>query len=117
MQSLTLAYRDDDRTPVIFAIHEVAKRCYELDVRIVRIRDGDEYEAALFNGAADIIIEHLEYLYDEAKKGRKIGFFCAPRRMKSRAKQRCVKRRRWRPITAKRAMPARPRFIARERAT
>jgi hypothetical protein len=80
MQSLTLAYRDDDRTPVIFAIREVAKRYYELDVRIVRIQDGDEYEAALFNGAADIIIEHLEYLYDEAKKGKKIVFFCAPSR-------------------------------------
>ena len=80
MQSLTLAYRDDDRTPVIFAIREVARRHYDLDVRIVRIKDGDEYEAALFNGAADIIIEHLEYLYDEAKKGKKIAFFCAPSR-------------------------------------
>ena len=78
MQSLTLAYRDDDRTPVIFAIREIAKRHYDLDLRIVRIKDGEEYEAALFNGAADVIIEHLEYLYDEAKQRKKITFFCAP---------------------------------------
>ena len=78
MRSITLAYRDVDRTPVIFAIRELAKRHYDLEVRIVRIKDGEEYEAALFNGAADIIIEHLEYLYDEAKKGKKISFFCAP---------------------------------------
>ncbi|MSP38710.1 MAG: hypothetical protein EXR70_09495 [Deltaproteobacteria bacterium] len=78
MLQVTLAYRDDDRTPVIFAIREMAKRHYDLDVRIVRIRDGDEYEAALFNGGADTIIEHLEYLYDEAVKGKKISFFCAP---------------------------------------
>jgi hypothetical protein len=78
MQSLTLAYRDDDRTPVIFAIREMAKRHYDLDVRIVRIKGGEDYEAALFDGSADIIIEHLEYLYDEAKKGKKITFFCAP---------------------------------------
>ena len=78
MQSLTLAYRDDDRTPVIFAIRELAKRHYDLDVQIVRIKDGAEYEAALFNGSAHIIIEHLEYLYDEAKRGKKITFFCAP---------------------------------------
>jgi hypothetical protein len=78
MDSLTLAYRDEDRTPVIFAIREMAKRHYHLDVRIVRIQAGDEYEAALFNGAADILIEHLEYLYDEAAKGKKITFFCAP---------------------------------------
>lgn len=78
MRSITLAYRDNDRTPVIFAVRELAKRHYGLDVQIVRITDGEEYEAALFNGAADIIIEHLEYLYDEAKKGKKISFFCAP---------------------------------------
>ncbi|HEX9454393.1 MAG TPA: hypothetical protein VGA27_08535 [Candidatus Binatia bacterium] len=78
MDSLTLAYRDEDRTPVIFAIREMAKRYYHLDVRIVRIQSGDEYEAALFNGAADILIEHLEYLYDEVKKGKRVTFFCAP---------------------------------------
>jgi len=78
MDSLTLAYRDDDRTPVIFAVREMARRYYQLDVRVVRIQSGDEYEAALFNGAADILIEHLEYLYDEAAKGKKITFFCAP---------------------------------------
>ncbi|HVO94279.1 MAG TPA: hypothetical protein VMT22_15625 [Terriglobales bacterium] len=78
MQSLTLAYRDDDRTPLIFAIRKIAQRQYDLDVRVVKIHDGDAYEAALFNGAADVIIEHLEYLYDEAAKGKKPMFFCAP---------------------------------------
>jgi hypothetical protein len=33
MQTLTLAYRDVDRTPVIFAIREMAKRHYSLDAR------------------------------------------------------------------------------------
>ena len=78
MQQLTLAYRDDDRTPVIFAIREMAKRHYALDVNVNCIKGGDAYEAALFNGAADIIIEHLEYLYDEAAKGKKVMFLCAP---------------------------------------
>ena len=31
MRSLTLAYRDDDRTPVIFAIRAMAARHYETD--------------------------------------------------------------------------------------
>ena len=78
MLQLTLAYRDDDRTPVIFAIREIATRRYALDVKIVRIKDGAAYEAALFNGAADIIIEHLEYLYEGAAKGKKVTFLCAP---------------------------------------
>jgi hypothetical protein len=78
MQQLTLAYRDDDRLPVMLAVRDLARRHYELDVKVVRIKGGAEYEAALFNGAADIIIEHLEYLYDEAVKGKKVTFFCAP---------------------------------------
>lgn len=78
MQNLTLAYRDDDRTPVIFAIREVARRHYDLDVRVVRIKDDTAYEASLFDGTANILIEHLEYLYDEARQGKKVTFFCAP---------------------------------------
>jgi len=78
MENLILAYRDVDRMPVLLAICKMAERHYNLMVRVVRIKDGDAYEAALFNGAADILIEHLEYLYAEAAKGRKIAFFCAP---------------------------------------
>src|ERR1043166_468708 len=78
MKSISLAYRDDDRLPVILAIREMARRHYDLDVRVVKIKDGDEYEAALFNGAADVIIEHLEYLYEEAARGKKVSFLCAP---------------------------------------
>ena len=78
MKSISLAYRDDDRLPVILAIREMARRHYDLDVRVVKIKDGDEYEAALFTGAADVIIEHLEYLYEEAARGKKVSFLCAP---------------------------------------
>ena len=60
MRSLTLAYRDDDRTPVIFAIRAMAARYYDLDVRIVEIKDAGDYEAALFNGAAQAISNTYE---------------------------------------------------------
>ena len=78
MRRLKLAYRDDDRTPVIFCIKEIAARYYDIDVEAVQIKGTEEYEAALFNGAADIIIEHLEYLYEAAAKGERITMFCAP---------------------------------------
>jgi ABC-type nitrate/sulfonate/bicarbonate transport system substrate-binding protein len=78
MQTITLAYRDNDRTPVIFAIREMARQYYDLDVNVVRIKNSAAYEAALFDGSADVIIEHLEYLYAEAAKGNSIAFFCAP---------------------------------------
>lgn len=78
MRTLRLAYRDDDRTPVIFCIKEMARRHYDIDVEVVQIKGTEEYEAALFDGSCGVIIEHLEYLYDEAVKGKKVAIFCAP---------------------------------------
>ncbi len=75
---IRLAYRDDDRTPVIFCIKEMAARYYNLDVDVVQIKGTEQYEAALFNGSCEVIIEHLEYLYQEAAQGKKITMFCAP---------------------------------------
>ena len=77
MPTIRLAYRDEDRTPVIFCIKEMARRHYELDVEVLRIKGTKEYEAALFNDACDVIIEHLEYLYSAAQE-KKITMFCAP---------------------------------------
>jgi hypothetical protein len=78
MRRLRLAYRDDDRTPVIFCIRELARRYYDIEVEVIQIKPTEDYEAALFSGACDVIIEHLEYLYDEAAKGKKVAFFLAP---------------------------------------
>ncbi len=78
MQELKLAYRDNDRTPVIFCIKEMARRHYGIDVKVVQIRGAKEYEAAIFNGSADVIIERMDYLFGEAVKGSKVAMFCAP---------------------------------------
>jgi hypothetical protein len=78
MRTLRLGYRDDDRTPVIFCIKEMALRHYDIDVEVLQIKNTEAYEAALFDGSCDVIIEHLEYLYDEAAKGKKVAIFCAP---------------------------------------
>lgn len=78
MDRVRLAYRDNDRTPVIYCMREMARRHYGLDVEVSRIAGGKEYEEALFEGACDVIIEHLEYLYAEASRGRRTTMFCAP---------------------------------------
>ncbi len=78
MDKIRLAYRDNDRTPVIFCIREMARRHYDVDVEVLRIQPTDEYEAALFDGAADVIIEHTEYLVGEPFRGRNVAMFCAP---------------------------------------
>jgi hypothetical protein len=78
MPTVRLAYRDEDRTPVIFCIKEMARRHYNVDVEVILIKPTKEYEAALFNGSCDVLIEHLEYLYPEAAHGKKVTMFCAP---------------------------------------
>jgi hypothetical protein len=79
METVRVAYRDDDRTPVIYCIREMALRHYGVNVEVLRIKDYGEFEAALFNDSADVLIDHVEFLYAEATKGKKITFFCAPR--------------------------------------
>ena len=78
MQTVRLAYRDEDRTPVIFCIKEMARQYYDVDVEIVLIKGTKEYEAVLFNDSCDVIIEHLEYLYSVAAQGKRVAMFCAP---------------------------------------
>jgi hypothetical protein len=75
---IRLAYRDDDRTPVIFAIQAMARAHYALDVEVVQIKGTREYEVGLFDDACDVIIEHLEYLYGEPALAHQVSMFCAP---------------------------------------
>ena len=79
MESVRLAYRDDDRTPVIYCIKEMALRHYGIDVQVLQIKPYADFEAALFDDSADVLIDHVEFLYAEAAKGKKVTFFCAPR--------------------------------------
>ena len=78
MRTVRLAYRDQDRTPVIYCIKAMAERYYGVTVEVVQIEEQKEFEAALFDHACDVIIEHIEYLHTEAGKGKKITLFCAP---------------------------------------
>jgi len=78
MRKIRLAYRDHDRTPVIYCIRVLAEKYYDIHVEVRQIEPQKEFEAALFNGNCDVIIEHIEYLHTEAAKGKKIALFCAP---------------------------------------
>jgi len=79
MDTVRVAYRDDDRTPVIYCIKEMGAKHYGINVEVLKIKPYAEFEASLFNGTADVLIDHVEFLYAEAAKGKKITFFCAPR--------------------------------------
>ena len=78
MRTIRLAYRDHDRTPVIYCIKAMAARHYGVNVEVLHIEPQRDFEAALFDHACDVIIEHIEYLHTEAAKGKKATLFCAP---------------------------------------
>ena len=48
MEKIRLAYRDNDRTPVIFCIKEMAREHYDLDVEVLHIQP--RYEHAIKTG-------------------------------------------------------------------
>jgi len=76
-KGIRLAYRDNDRTPVIYAIKELARR-YDVDVEVLQIRGSKEYEAAIFEGSCDVIVEHLEYFFGQRSGESPVTMFCAP---------------------------------------
>ncbi len=78
MRVVQLAYRDHDRTPVIYCIKAMAERHYDIHVEILHIEERDAFEAALFDDRCDAIIEHFEYLHAVPGRGKPITLFCAP---------------------------------------
>jgi hypothetical protein len=52
MRTVRLAYRDHDRTPVIYCIKAMAEHYYGIDVEVLHIEPQREFEAALFDHAA-----------------------------------------------------------------
>ena len=68
MSTIRLAYRDHDRTPVIYCIKAMAERHYGVNVEVFHIHERQAFEDALLNRRCDTIIEHIEYLYLEATR-------------------------------------------------
>jgi hypothetical protein len=56
METVRVAYRDDDRTPVI-CIREMGLKHYGVNVEVLKIKDYGEFEAALFSDSADVLID------------------------------------------------------------
>ena len=77
--TVRLAYRDHDRTPVIYCIKAMAERHYDVNVEILHIEEREAFEAALFDDRCDAIIEHFEYLHAVRRPGENQSrCFCAP---------------------------------------
>ena len=59
MDIVRVAYRDDDRTPVIYCIKEMGRRYYDVDVEVVHIKPVKDFEAGLFQVALEPLIDFV----------------------------------------------------------
>lgn len=69
MESLQIAFRDVDRTPLLYVLREMALRHEDLDLQIDHISDGHAYEHEFLNGNIEVICEHLRFLLPARNEG------------------------------------------------
>jgi ABC-type nitrate/sulfonate/bicarbonate transport system substrate-binding protein len=77
MDSIQIAYRDADRTLLLYLIREMGAAHEDLDVEIVRIADGEEYERRFLAGELDLICEHLRFLFPARLAGHPVRCLAA----------------------------------------
>jgi ABC-type nitrate/sulfonate/bicarbonate transport system substrate-binding protein len=74
---LRLAYRDHDRTPLLYAIRDQAARFEGLDVEILHVPGGKDYRQGFLGGAFELICEHLRFLFPARLEGHPVRCIAA----------------------------------------
>jgi len=77
MSDVTIAYRDHDRTPLLYLIRDMAARHEGLEVGIQHVAGQDEYEQGFLRGDLEIICEHLRFLYPARLEGHPVRCLAA----------------------------------------
>jgi len=75
--SLRLAYRDHDRTPLLFVIRDQAARFEDLDVEVQHVPGGEDYRRGFLAGDCDLICEHLRFLFPSRLQGHPVRCLAA----------------------------------------
>jgi ABC-type nitrate/sulfonate/bicarbonate transport system substrate-binding protein len=74
---VTIAYRDHDRTPLLYVLQDEAARHEDLDVRIVNVHPADEFEQGFLSGRLDFICEHGRFLPAARRDGHPVRYFAS----------------------------------------
>jgi ABC-type nitrate/sulfonate/bicarbonate transport system substrate-binding protein len=74
---LRLAYRDHDRTPLLYAIRDQAARFENLAVEILHVPGGKDYRDGFLGGAFELICEHLRFLFPARLEGHPVRCLAA----------------------------------------
>jgi ABC-type nitrate/sulfonate/bicarbonate transport system substrate-binding protein len=72
MSAMQIAYRDVDRTPLLYVLRDEAARHEGLEVEIRQVQDGDAFEQGFLKGEFDLICEHLRFLFPARLEGHPV---------------------------------------------
>lgn len=74
---IQVAYRDPDRTPLLYVIRHEAALHEGLDVSIDRVQPAPEFEQGFLTGALDLICEHGRFLPAARRAGHPVRYFAS----------------------------------------
>jgi ABC-type nitrate/sulfonate/bicarbonate transport system substrate-binding protein len=76
-EMLRIAYRDHDRTPLLYVIKDQAARFEDLKLDILHVPGGDDYRSGFLSGKFELICEHLRFLFPARLKGHPVRCLAA----------------------------------------
>jgi len=74
---ICVAYRDVDRTPLLYAIRELEAQVRAEHVELRQVADGEVYERDFLGGELDLICEHLRFLFPARLAGHPVRCLAA----------------------------------------
>jgi ABC-type nitrate/sulfonate/bicarbonate transport system substrate-binding protein len=60
--TMSVAYRDVDRTPLLYVLRDTGRRYEDIDIRLVQIQPSADYQRAFLTGEVDLICENFRLL-------------------------------------------------------
>jgi ABC-type nitrate/sulfonate/bicarbonate transport system substrate-binding protein len=74
---MQIAYRDADRTPLLYLLRDTAQRHEDLEIELIQVKSGAEYESRFLAGELEIICEHLRFLFPARLAGHPVRCLAA----------------------------------------
>jgi ABC-type nitrate/sulfonate/bicarbonate transport system substrate-binding protein len=74
---LSIAFRDPDRTPLLYVLRDEAARHENLDVNVVNVHSANEFEQGFLSGQLDFICEHGRFLPAARRAGHPVRYFAS----------------------------------------
>lgn len=75
--SIQVAYRDHDRTPLLYVLREMAERHEDLEVRVEQVGGPRNYDQEFLSGKLDLVCESFRFLFPARRDGYPVRVLAA----------------------------------------